>query len=310
MRATGNVTEVTFGSKLAEGRYLIQESLVYQNWQIMSSSSEPPIHQWYSPCPLFLTTCYNSPSLSDTSDLEPHTNQHQCVAMACLAVELVSSADCVVLVSWSGRIHTLKCTIQCPVRDTPGHQTELLACFRHLLIPICPLWSNSSISWRSVGENKHVPHNHPRGHRNPPGVQLSKPGRQWVVHHHHHAGHGVEVYYWSRRLTPLPGSVAVFRPETLRYGPVRDHHIAAAHLLCRPPGQLICECLIHFGASAHPVTRLATGEAHYRIPVSMSRTRSRLWGHTRRPQKQALQKSFRSRQPSPAWQCRGRYSGQ
>ena len=45
--------------------------------------------------------------------------------------------------------------------------------------------------------------------------------------------------------------------------------------LCRQQGQHIWKCLIHFRAPAHPVTGLATGEAHYRIPVSMNRAQLR-----------------------------------
>ena len=144
-----------------------------------------------------------------------------------------------------------------------------------------------------IGGNKHVPHNHPRGHKYPPGVQLSQPGRRWVVHHHHQR-YGVEIHYWSGRLTPLSGTVAIFRPETFRCDPGWDHHVTDAHILWCLPGQQIWECLFHFRAPTHPVTRFATGSPP---------------GHTRCSRKQVLQQGFHSRHPSLRRRCRrrGRY---
>ena len=54
------------------------------------------------------------------------------------------------------------------------------------------------------------------------------------------------------RLTPSPDQ----SPETFRCDPGRDHHITAAHLICRPSEKHIRECLINFGAPAYPMTRL------------------------------------------------------
>ena len=60
--------------------------------------------------------------------------------------------------------------------------------------------------------------------------------RSWRWTMHHHQGLGVYVYYWSRRLTPQPGSVTVSRLETFCDCSWRNCHTWSSPLSTDHPG--------------------------------------------------------------------------